>query len=67
LTKTVSITGALAGGIFGIVLIWLVFKIKKQGNKKSVIKNKINLPIAYGLSLLFILGFIYELWAVLFK
>lgn len=65
LTKIVGLTGAMAGGMIGIILLWLVLVIKKKAEKKSVINNKINLPIALSLSLLFILGLVYEIWAVI--
>lgn len=63
ITQVVSLTGAMSGGILGIVVIYLVFKIKKKCECDSVIKNKINKIIGLGLSLLFILGLIYEVWA----
>ncbi|MEK7558014.1 MAG: aromatic amino acid transport family protein [Patescibacteria group bacterium] len=66
LAKIISLTGAFCGGAFGIILLWLVFKVKKKYDKKSIINNKINKPIFYFLSVLFILGFIYEL-LVIFK
>ncbi|MBI2459365.1 MAG: hypothetical protein HYV53_02305 [Parcubacteria group bacterium] len=64
ITKVVSLTGALAGGILGVALIYLVFKVKKKGQLKPVVKNKINKIIGLGLSLLFVLGLIYEMWSV---
>ena len=65
ITKVVGLTGAMAGGILGIVAIYLVIKIKQKCECDSVIKNKINKIIVFGLSLLFILGLIYEVWNVL--
>ncbi len=65
LIKVVSFTGAITGGLSGIILIWLVFKVKARPEKTSVIKNKLTKPIAYLLSLLFVLGLIYEVWATL--
>jgi len=67
LTKTVSLTGAVSGGILGIVIIFLLLEIKKRCDLESVIKNVINRPIAYTLALFFILGFIYEIWNVFFN
>jgi len=66
LTKIISLTGAFCGGAFGIILLWLVFEVKKKCDKKSIINNKINKPIFYFLSVLFVLGLIYEL-LVIFK
>jgi len=65
LTKVISFTGAVCGGLSGIILIWLVFKIKNRPERVSLIKNKLTRPVAYFLSLLFILGVIYEIWAIL--
>lgn len=62
LIKVVSFTGAVAGGLSGIILIWLMFKIKAKPEVASVIKNKLTRPAAYFLSLLFILGVIYEIF-----
>ncbi|MFH1233954.1 MAG: aromatic amino acid transport family protein [Patescibacteria group bacterium] len=61
LIKIISLTGALGGGICGIILLWLISQVKKKSDKKSIINNKINKLIIYFLSLLFILGFIYEI------
>ena len=65
ITQVVSLTGAVSGGILGIVVIYLVFKIKQKCECDSVIKNKITGLTGFGLSLLFILGLIYEVWATL--
>ena len=65
LIKVVSFTGAVTGGLSGVILIWLVFKVKANPEQVSVIKNKLTKPMAYFLSLLFVLGLIYEIWATL--
>ncbi|MEI6597114.1 MAG: aromatic amino acid transport family protein [bacterium] len=65
ITKVVSLTGAISGGILGVVAIYLIFKIKSKRELESAIKNKINKTIGLGLSLLFILGLIYEVWNIL--
>ena len=64
ITKVVGLTGAMAGGILGVVVIYLVIKIKQKGELESAIKNKMNKIIGLGLSLLFVLGLIYEVWNV---
>ena len=61
LTAVISFTGAVTGGLSGIILIWLVFKIKNKPEKISVVRNKLTAPLAYFLSSLFILGAIYEI------
>ncbi|MDD4900917.1 MAG: aromatic amino acid transport family protein [Patescibacteria group bacterium] len=65
LTKTISFTGAVTGGVAGIILIWLVFKIKARPEQPSAVNNKLSKPLAYFLSALFILGMIYEIWNIL--
>lgn len=67
LTKTVSLTGAISGGVLGIVIIWLLLVVKKRRDQESAVKNYINRPMAYILSIFFILGFIYEVWNVFFN
>lgn len=67
LTKVISFTGAITGGLSGLILIWLVIKIKIMPERISVIKNKLTKPLAYFLSLLFILGVIYEIWAMIWR
>jgi hypothetical protein len=64
ITKVVSLTGALAGGILGVVAIYLIVKVKQKCECESVIKNNINRITGFCLSLLFILGLIYEVWNV---
>lgn len=65
LIKIVSFTGSVTGGLTGIILIWLVFKVKSKPEQASAIKNKLTKPMAYFLSLLFALGLIYEIWMTL--
>lgn len=64
LTKVISFTGAVTGGLTSIIFVWLVFKVKARPEIVSVINNKLTKPLAYFLSLLFILGAIYEVWAM---
>jgi amino acid permease len=65
LIKIISFTGAITGGLSGIILILLAFKVKSNPEKDSCIKCKLNKPLAYILSLCFVLGAIYEIWMVL--
>jgi amino acid permease len=64
LTQTVSLTGAFSGGMLGVIVIFLVMKIKKKSDRQSIIVNHMSKPIAYIVSGLFILGLVYELWTV---
>lgn len=63
LIKVISFTGSVTGGLAGLILIWLVFRVKARPEQTSAIKNNLTKPLAYFLSLLFILGLIYEVWA----
>jgi len=65
LIKIISFTGAITGGLSGIILIWLVLKVKSKPEKDSFIKCRLDKPLAYILSSCFILGVIYEIWMVL--
>ena len=64
LTKVVSISGAVSGGLGGVMLILIAMKVKKKRDKKPVFENRVNVYGAFLLSLLFILGLVYELWEV---
>jgi len=66
-TKVVSLTGAIAGGILGVIVILIVLKIKKKCYQDSPIKCHLNRPGALFLSLLFLLGLFYEIWNVFFN
>lgn len=65
LIKVVSLTGAVIGGVLGIVVIYLLFKVKEKGERVSIIKNNLSKGLAFILSLMFIAGFLYEVWEVL--
>ncbi len=59
----VGITGSIVGGVYGLVLIVLLFKVRKKRKKEPIFKSELNRPMAYVLSFIFILGLIYEIWA----
>jgi len=65
LIRVISFTGAVTSGLSGIILIWLIFKIKAKPEQVSVVNNKLTKLMAYFLSLLFILGMIYEIGAII--
>ncbi len=67
LTKVVSLTGAISGGLTGILLVVVAYQVKKKAEQKSIIQNTINLPIVFALSILFLSGLAYELWAVFYS
>jgi len=62
LISVIGFTGAVCGGLSGIILIWLIFKIKARPQKDPGLKNKITKFLAYILSILLILGIIYEVF-----
>lgn len=63
LTKIVSVAGAITGGLAGIIIIWLAVIVKKKRRKKPAgnMNNYLSRWLAIGLSLLFVLGLVYEL------
>lgn len=61
LIKVVSFTGAITGGVGGIILIYLSFKVQTKAQRKSIIKTKISRWVAIGLSSLFVLGLLNEI------
>lgn len=62
LTKVIGLTGSVVGGIFGIILILLLFRVKKDREQTPVVTNKLSIPVAVFLCSLFVLGLLYELW-----
>lgn len=61
ITKVVSFTGAITGGVGGIILIYLSFKVQTKAQRKSIIKTKISRWVAISLSSLFALGLLNEI------
>jgi tyrosine-specific transport protein len=59
-TKVISFTGAIVGGLTGILIILMVKKAKKFGNRKPEYNMKINWFISLLLIILFILGILYQ-------
>lgn len=57
LTSVVSLSGAVVGGVVGVVYLLLILKVKEKAQLNSLIKIKINSNIAFALSFLFLLGF----------
>ncbi|MFO7807631.1 MAG: aromatic amino acid transport family protein [Candidatus Moraniibacteriota bacterium] len=60
LTQVVGITGSITGGLFGVILIAILFRAKKKRRKTPAVNNKLNLYFGVILSLLFILGVLAE-------
>jgi amino acid permease len=61
LTAVISITGAVMGGILGVVLVLLFPIMERRPEQKSVLRTSITRPWAIALCSLFVLGLITEL------
>jgi amino acid permease len=61
LTAVISITGAVMGGILGVVLVLLLPIVQKRPEQKSVLTTSISRPWAIALCLLFVFGLVSEL------
>ncbi|MFW5884753.1 MAG: aromatic amino acid transport family protein [Patescibacteria group bacterium] len=62
LTGVIGLTGSITGGLFGMILIVILFKSKQRRKIKPVIENKIGLFAGVALSCLFIVGAGMEIW-----
>ncbi len=60
-TKILSIGGAVAGGLMGILILLMAKKSKRKGNRKPEFSMKINWFIIALLSLIFIFGIVREI------
>lgn len=65
LTKVVSLTGSVTGGLLGIVLIWLFFKVKNHTEEGAQINTRLSKGLAVVMSCFFIAGFLYSLFELL--
>ncbi len=66
LTGVVSFTGAVTGGISGIIAIYLARRAAQKPQKKGAqIKVSLSKGLSLVLSAVFVLGVIYELWQVI--
>ena len=63
----IGMTGAIAGGLDGILITLMYWKAKQLGNRKP--EYSLNLPRIVGLMVIvfFSLGIAYQLWAIFFK
>lgn len=64
LTSVVSFTGSVMGGILGVILIWLFFKVKNGSPKGRAMETKLSKKMAFILSLFFVMAFIYSLFEI---
>lgn len=63
--KTIGITGAVAGGVEGILLISIFLRARKSGNRKPEYHLKVNSILPYSLILVYIGGVIYTIWELI--
>lgn len=61
LTSVIGLTGAITGGLYGIILILVYFKVQNKNKRRKILKKNLNRKMAFILSLAFILGMIWEL------
>jgi tyrosine-specific transport protein len=64
LTSVVSISGAVSGGVIGIIMIHLSRASSAAPQKTSPLKVRVSSAAAIGLSSFFVLGLVYELLIV---
>ena len=63
---TLGITGAIAGGVDGILIVLAYWKAKKFGDRKPEYSLKVPKLVGYILILMFGLGILYQLWQKFF-
>ncbi|MBR9692163.1 hypothetical protein GOV06_05260 [Candidatus Woesearchaeota archaeon] len=63
--KAIGISGVIAGGTEGTMIVLMAMKAKKHGNRKPEYKIPINWLVAIGLIVVFILGAGYYLWSII--
>lgn len=59
--KTISIIGGVAGGLAGILVLFMLKKAKEKSERKPEYSIPLNWPIIIILSLIFIAGIIYQI------
>lgn len=64
--EIIGFTGAVAGGIDGILILSAYWKAKKYGDRKPEYSISIGRTITFILIVMFLLGIIYQLWQTAF-
>jgi len=59
----IGLTGSIIGGVFGIVLIFLLFQVRQKRKNHPEFRVRLNRRLAYIMSLFFVFGLLYEIWA----
>ncbi len=65
--KVIGITGAIAGGLEGILIILMYWKAKKKWNRSPEYSLPTWTWLGYFIIILFSLGIIYQIWATFFS
>lgn len=63
-TKVIALTGAISGGLLGGFYIFLGLRVKAKPEKKPPFKVFLNPLIAYGVTILLLIGMAYQLWEI---
>lgn len=61
LTEVIGITGSVVGGMYGIILMAVLFRAKKNRRKKPAVNNRLSVFAAVFFAILFIAGTILEI------
>jgi hypothetical protein len=61
LIAVISLTGAITGGLYGIILISIYLKVQDKKRRKLVYKKCLSRKLVWILSLAFVLGVIAEI------
>ncbi len=64
LTGVIGLTGAITGGLYGIILIGVYFKVKRKKKRIILLKNNLSKNLAIILALAFVLGAVLEVISV---
>jgi len=60
-TKILSIGGAVSGGVIGVLVLFMIKKAKKEGNRKPEYSMPVNWFVILLISLIFVAGVVWEL------
>ncbi len=62
--QSMGIAGAVAGGIDGLLILWIFKKAKEKGQRKPEYEIKYSFVISCLLAVMFIFGIIYTIWSL---
>ncbi|MCK5081191.1 MAG: hypothetical protein KAQ63_03430, partial [Candidatus Moranbacteria bacterium] len=60
LTSVIGLTGSITGGLYGIILIGVYFKVRKKKKRRKVLNKGLSKSLAVILCLAFVLGVVAE-------